>query len=662
MSRPTTTPPEPETELQPVHPHRLELLQVDLVGGGREVTFNAGLNHIVGDITTGKTTFIRLIRALLGTMPKDLPPEVDYVDAIRGHVMLGDRAWKIYRPRTTTSDALVEISEDENEPGREALSVRLPVARSTHTYSTFLLDRLKIPEISVPQARTDPTGVQSPVTMTDWLGYCIITGDELDTEVFGHKRHFRDVKRRWVFEIAYGYYEPELARLNAQLRHLQRQFDFLEHDAEVRAHFLKDTPFADLATLDLQLAASTTELDHVIEQRRDLGSAVTDVPGVRQAREDLLAARSRRADIADRMSRLQAQIKDLSDLVRQLNSQSARLTRAIVAGEWLVDFDFVVCPRCGNDVEPARTDPHLCYLCLQQPRPAPSEAELLSEQDRIASQITETNEVLEGRQHALGRLAYEATRLDQLIAELADDLDQRTQAFVSDRAAQIEHQATRQAQLEADIKRLREYADLFRRHEQQLASRDELEAQQEDLRLRISERELSRYDAEENVKALEKRMLEYLQQLRIPDLGQELTVKINRKTYLPEVSGRSFDELSSQGLKTLVNIAHALAHHTVAIDRNLPLPGLLILDGISANSGQEGLSFDRIRDAYRLLSKVAADDSYRGALQIIAVDNELSREIIVELVERVALELTQEDRLIRTPNPSPKSEPDDVEP
>ena len=152
-------------------------------------------------------------------------------------------------------------------------------------------------------------------------------------------------------------------------------------------------------------------------------------------------------------------------------------------------------------------------------------------------------------------------------------------------------------------------------------------------------------------------MLEYLQQLRIPDLGQELTVKINRKTYLPEVSGRSFDELSSQGLKTLVNIAHALAHHTVAIDRDLPLPGLLILDGISANSGQEGLSFDRIRDAYRLLSRVAADESYRDALQIIAVDNELSRDIVVELVQRVALELTQQDRLIRNPELSSRPEP-----
>ena len=502
MTRPATTPPEPDSNLQPVHPHRLELLQVDLIGGGREVTFHSGLNHIVGDITTGKTTFIRLIRALLGTMPKDLPPEVDYVDAIRGHVILGDRGWKLYRPRTTTSDALVEIGEDHNEPGREALSLRLPVAGSARTYSTFLLDRLDIPAISVPQARNEPTGVQTPVTMTDWLGYCIITGDELDTEVFGHKRHFRDLKRRWVFEIAYGYYEPELARLNAQLRHLQRQLDSLEHDAEIRAQFLKDTPFADIATLELQLSASTTELDHVLEQRRTLVSAITDIPGVQQARENLLAARSRRADIAERMSRLQAQTEDLGDLVRQLKSQSARLSRAIVAGEWLVDFDFIVCPRCGNDIEPARTDPDLCYLCLQQPRPATSEAELLSEQNRIASQITETKDVLEGRERALLTLTHQASRLDQLITELSEDLDHRTQAFVSDRATQIDYQATRQAQLEADIKRLREYAELLQRHEHQLSSRATLEGQQEQLRLRINERELSRSDAEENIKPL----------------------------------------------------------------------------------------------------------------------------------------------------------------
>lgn len=116
---------------------------------------------------------------------------------------------------------------------------------------------------------------------------------------------------------------------------------------------------------------------------------------------------------------------------------------------------------------------------------------------------------------------------------------------------------------------------------------------------------------------------------------------------MPEVSGRTFDELSSQGLKTLVNIAHALAHHTVAIDRNLPLPGLLILDGLSANSGFEGFDQARVSDVYNLLTSVAVD--YEGQLQIVAVDNELSRDIIMNLTDHIVLTLSQSNRLIRIP-------------
>ncbi|GIJ08466.1 hypothetical protein ACFFMR_26210 [Micromonospora andamanensis] len=646
MTPPTSAPPALDETTAP-RPHRLELVRVDLVGGGREVGFNPGLNLIIGDITTGKTTLVRLIRAMLGTMPNGLPPEVDHLQAIRGHVMLGSRAWQIYRPRTTTGDALVEISEVHPEPNREVVALRLPVARSDRTYSTFLLDQLQIPAVSVPQARTEPTGTLTPVTMTDWLGYCIITGDELDTEVFGHKRQWRDVKRRWVFELAYGYYEQELAQLNAELRRVELQLASLENDAAIRARFLADTPFADTGVLDLQLAARLGELEQIVTHRRNLGAAASEVPGVQELRQTLLATRTRRAEVTDRLARLEAQITDLNDLRRQLSSQSARLTRAIVADEWLVDFDFVVCPRCGNDIDAARTDPHLCYLCLQQPRPAPSQSQLLTEQDRIASQISETDEVIKSRHRAQESLHREALHLDQLITELTANLDQQTQAFVSDRATRIEHYAARQAQLESEIQRLREYAALFRRHEEQLVGRETLEAEQERLRARINSQELSQIDAEDNVLALERRILEYLQELHIPDLGQELSVKINRKTYLPEVAGRTFEELSSQGLKTLVNIAHALAHHTVAIDRDLPLPGLLILDGLSANSGHEGFDLDRVRDVYRLLRQVA--EQYRGALQVIAIDNELARNILLEFVDHVVLTLTQEDRLIRIP-------------
>ncbi|HEY9472189.1 MAG TPA: hypothetical protein VIQ76_21495, partial [Propionibacteriaceae bacterium] len=319
-----------------------------------------------------------------------------------------------------------------------------------------------------------------------------------------------------------------------------------------------------------------------------------------------------------------------------------------VADEWLVDFDFVVCPRCGNDVGPGRASPQLCYLCLQEPRPAPSRSQLLAEQDRLTSQIVETAEVIEGRQLAQNKLVAEAARLEEVVADLSRDLDQRTAAFVSDRATQLEFYAAEQARLESEIERLREYQILLRRHRNQARNREELEDQHHRITTQIHAIELGSVDAEVKVQALEQRMLEYLYELHIPDLGQDLSVHINRKTYLPEVSGRSFDELSSQGLKTLVNIAHALAHHTIAIDLNLAMPGLLILDGLSANAGHDGFDQERIRDVYRLLKSIA--ERYEDLLQIIAVDNELARNILLDFAPHAVLTLTQADRLIRVPS------------
>ena len=73
--------------------HRLELVEVELIGGRPPISLNPGFNLIHGDQTTGKTTLVRLIRAMLGSMPKKLPLEVvAQVTAIRGRVYLGPNA------------------------------------------------------------------------------------------------------------------------------------------------------------------------------------------------------------------------------------------------------------------------------------------------------------------------------------------------------------------------------------------------------------------------------------------------------------------------------------------------------------------------------------------------------------------------------------------
>lgn len=635
----------PKTERSLKHLLRVEL--VELVGGGRDVAFTAGLNLVRGDITTGKTTLIRLIRALLGSIPRHLPPETESVRALRGRVALGTRTWNVYRPMVSTADTPVEVAVVGTEDDEDSLAMRLPAA-GPGGYGEFLLGQLALPIVSVPRARREPTNELSPVTINDWLLYCIVTGDELDTQVFGHRDPFRDLKRRWVFEIAYGLYDEELANLAARLRRIDLEIRASESEAEVIRQFIAGTALGkpdELAEDLVALQQRLTQLNSIAEDlqsgsRGEPGSEISSVrAAVLESRRHLDQARS---DIRNHESQLQ----DLSDLLKQLASLSKRLTRSIVADEWMVDFDFVVCPRCGQDVDQNRAHSPICYLCEQpEPTSAPDRDALIREQDRVTYQIAETNQLIEERSATLRSLRDGESAAQLELVEASRRLDDLTSEFVSARAAELQAVASEVATTKANIDWTKRYLSVLSRQADHSSHLDALKAQKAGIEEAIDSHRTSVTTAEENVDALEKRVLDYLTRLHVPQLGELLTVRINRDTYLPEVSNRTFDELSSQGLKTLVNVAHALAHHTVAIDRDLAMPGFLVLDGVSANSGTEGLEGERIVDMYRLFDEVARD--YGDRLQLIIVDNDLPPELTEDLADAIALTLSQTDRLIK---------------
>lgn len=79
------------------------------------------------------------------------------------------------------------------------------------------------------------------------------------------------------------------------------------------------------------------------------------------------------------------------------------------------------------------------------------------------------------------------------------------------------------------------------------------------------------------------------------------------------------------------------------------MPVFLVLDGVSANSGTEGLEGERIADMYRLFYEIAGD--YGERLQLIVVDNERPAELNDKLADSIRSTLSQTDRLIQTTVP-----------
>ncbi len=148
-------------------------------------------------------------------------------------------------------------------------------------------------------------------------------------------------------------------------------------------------------------------------------------------------------------------------LLGQLQTQASRLTRSIVAETYLLDFDFVVCPRCGTSVSPKRGSDETCYLCLQPPTPKLGREELVQEYARLERQIGETEEIIEIHAQNIAQIteSIEVGKTDR--QRLHEELNYQTASFVSAQAEELRAGAWRRAELMEGLKNLRSYLSLF---------------------------------------------------------------------------------------------------------------------------------------------------------------------------------------------------------
>ena len=624
-------------------------LQVDsfeLVGGERRIDLQPGLNVVLGPIASGKSTFVKLLRALFTSVPSDLAPEAHQISSLRAACHIGGATWNILRRLTTTDTSLVEIvgaTETILVPARRATTAH------PETFSDWLLTSLNLPNVSVPAAPSRPESEPTPVTFADFFNFSVLRGDEIDNSVFGHREPFRDIKRKYVFEIAYGLYDSSQAELQTELRAIETELAFLRGEASAATRIFAGTELESIEAVRIARDERLSLLQRLTTEEVALSANSRTTPIdtelrslVQSLSDELSAAKARLADGG-------AQLADLSSLVEQLRSQEGRLTRAAVAGEALVDFEFVICPRCGSSVTGDRSNGETCMLCLQMPQPSPHPDELRKERDRVDEQIVDTLDLTESRRSELDEMRSEVVRLQSARADAGRRLDEAMGTFVSDSQMEIAGIASERSRIEVEIGKYDQYLLILQRAEDAGTRITHLSARRLAIRQELDDASRRLRVGQTNVAALEERFYDYLRRLRIPSFDLPISGAINMSTYMPIVSSRPFETLSSQGLQVLVNVAHALAHHTVAIDRDLPLPGMLIIDGASSNVGTEGYDAQRLEDMYDLFAEVGF--AYGEQLQIIIVDNH-----VPPLgQEWVRLSLSEDDRLIRPPHESDAS-------
>ena len=615
---------------------RMQVNEITLEGAGRTVSFAPGLNIVTGPIASGKTTLVRYLRFLLGGSLGQPPREARAkVIAVSGSVELAAESFSIMRPAVTTANARVEIAGQEQ-------TWRLPAtsAPDGNTYVNWLLEQLDLPRIDVPLAPTRPDSDTTPVSINDYLLYSYLAQDELGFSVFGHRDPFKNIKRKYVFDITYGYYDLKTAQIQERLRDVQSRLRELRSRQELFDTFFNGTPLENRMRIEYELRDVNAELQEVETIALDLATVPHEATDTAQLQAEILEVERRSARLQADIDAERQSLNNLRDLMNQFEAQSGKLTRSIVSHKHLTDLEFIVCPRCGTEVGSDRSPTDVCYLCLQEPSLEFSREILIAEQGAVEQQLREGQDLFGEREARLTRLHGQLEDARRELAAKRLELDFQTKSYISQEATRIASTAARRARLAARAEQLGEYLDILSKIDDAQKVAAGLTAEKEYLEQELVASTSESRESQRKVSHLKGRFNEILEKLKPPRFGEQELSDINPDTYLPVFHGRAFGEVSSPGLATLINVSHALAHHLTAVELDLKLPQILIIDGLSEYLGQEGLDPERLTATYDLLIETS---NGRPELQVIVVDNEIPE----SARSFVRLELSEEDRLIR---------------
>ena len=609
------------------------------------------MNVVLGDTTTGKTSLMRLLRVMLGSDFDGIIPELRRVSDLSGRFLIGDEQISVVRRLTQTDNAPVDVACGE-------FAARLPAMRSDQpdrqTYGDWLIDRFGLPRLRIPTAPSRPAeAATTPVSIADYLRYCRLTQKQIDIDVLGSTNFFTDYKRRVAFRIYFGSYDVRVADLQERLRGVEGELRSLRSGNSAFDEFLEGTELANRAKIEANLDRARTELAEISNRRSELPAEAQQTPAVVEATRTLRQIDHGLADLQGRREGELVGEAQMAELAKQLRAQSVRLTKAVVAGSHLVDFDFRLCPRCGQDVDTERAEEGHCYLCHQVPSEETTREDLLVEQVRIEAQIDEADELREQHAKAVTEIDHQIAEIQTQRVAAASQLDQLTEGFVSDRAEEIAQLAATQSRAEAAIDRYEEYLGLLKKADTARVQAEQLQGDRSRIEEELRRAERTDHEAQGRIEHLEGRLSDFVEALQLPQFedDSEPRAAINRGSYEPIVNGRPVDRHSG-GMALLINIAYMLALHRTTLDLDLKIPQLLMIDGITKNLGRG--EYDNAR--YRLIWSQLADlhEKYADQLQIVVATNDLPD--FIEDLDVVRVRLTAEDRLV----PAAEQNSDDV--
>lgn len=589
-----------------------------------EVTF------LHGPVGTGKSTVARLIDYCFGGELERTPAiQQEFITAELA-VRLGSRECIVERSGTDTQYVRVTW---EAEDGDQSVNVPLaaqptPIFRDdVHNLSDLLFHLCGVTPIKVRKNARDPNASLVRLSFRDIWAYCYLEQTHLDSSFFRLEDSFRGRKSQDAMRFFTGLHSERLSQLDGDLmRTIEDQRVKRESVAQIRAFMMQ---------FDL---GSEIEMNG---QLQDAQGALREARGRRLILEQTRSANTHPSDdlrvelrrLGGEISRMEQAITESHEALGEQRALRAELItaktkalRAEHAGQILEGIDYQRCPQCGTEVsERPRTEGH-CHLCGSEKgaeKGSSMETEVLRRDmnDRI-DQIADS---MARRQREISRmeryLAREREHKAELDRQLQEELARYDSSFIES-IREVEREVATWTERVRAFEQLRQMPEAISALEEEAGA---LEGKIEILRSALEGERARLRAADANIAAIADAFKRAMLAVGFPGVSQDDEIVIDPRNWSPLVlHGQQewgFWDAGSGGKKTLFNVCYALALHAVALERNLPVPSLLIIDSPTKNISDEE-NPDLVRALYDEVYRLADGLAERG-VQLLLIDSDL---------------------------------------
>jgi hypothetical protein len=596
------------------------------------VTFAGSVTFLHGPVSTGKSTTARLVDYCFGGDLERTPAVQQEFITAELAVTLGQH--RCILERGADENQSIRVTWDGDDGAAESVSAPLAaqdqpfLEPEVHNFSDLVFHLCGVVPIKVRKRSLDPGSPLVRLSIRDLWWYCNLDQTHLDSSFFRLEDPFRGRKSQDAMRFFTGLHSERLSQLEAEVDKTANE-QRAKHDAvrQIRQFMARFNLASDL-DLSMQLDKATRELAEANIRRAELEatrSAKTHPADVLRSelRQLGLAIANTRQAITDSEESIQEQRALRAELI----TAKIKAERATQASKILEGVQYARCPQCGTDISNRSASEDHCKLCGSPENPGQlqdsADLEALRRDfndriDQIADSIQRRERELERTRRGLVRqeelkgdgdneLQRQLARYDSAFVESIRGIDRAvatlTERIRSLRQLQLMPEAitsleNEAARMQADIDRLREALDTER------------------ARLR---------SADDNIEAIAAEFKRIMLAVSFPGVSEEDRVVIDPRNWKPVILHGdqvwSFWDTGSGGKKTLFNVCYALALHHTAIERDLPVPSLLIIDSPTKNISEDE-NPELVRLLYNEIYRLARTPS-EPQLQFLLIDSDL---------------------------------------